>query len=84
MKMDIEKLLMMSEALWIILKQQHGFSDEDLIQRIQEIDLRDGRLDGKVAKQGPSACPNCKRTLIGDRPICLYCNTPIAKDPFRR
>ena len=84
MKMDIEKLLMVTESLWGILKEQHGYSDGDLIQRIEKIDLRDGKLDGKVAKQGPSVCPNCSRTLIGNRPVCLYCGTPITRHPFER
>lgn len=83
-KTDIEKLLMITEALWTFVKQQHDFSDEDLMQKIEDIDLRDGKLDGKVAKQAPSACPNCKRTLIGGQPICLYCSTPVTRDPFER
>jgi hypothetical protein len=84
MAMDVEKLLMITEALWIILKEQHGYNDEDLIKRIQDIDLRDGKLDGKRGKETPPACPSCKRTLIGKHPLCLYCGTKVARDPFQR
>ena len=84
LKMDVEKLLMITEALWTVMKEQHGYSEEDLVREVQKIDLRDGKLDGKVAKQEPSACPSCGRTLIGDRPMCLYCGTAIAKHPFKR
>lgn len=82
---DIEKLFMVTEALWTILKEQHGYSDEDLVTRIQEIDLRDGKLDGQVAKaaERPS-CPHCGRKLMGRRPVCLYCGTEVALDPFER
>ena len=84
LQLDVEKLLMITEVLWTVLKEKHGYSDEDLISRIHEIDMRDGKLDGKVAKQGPLLCPKCNRTLIGKRPICLYCGMPIALDPFER
>ncbi len=84
MQMDVEKLFMITEALWLLLKERHGYSDEDLIHRIQEIDLRDGKLDGKVAKQQKAACPQCGRTLVGSRPVCLYCGAAVERDPFER
>jgi hypothetical protein len=85
MQADVEKLLMITEALWSMLKQEHGYSDDDLIARIHEIDLRDGKLDGKVARdEVKPECPQCGRVLIGKRPVCLYCGTPVALDPFQR
>ena len=82
--LDIEKLFMIPDALWTLLKEEHGYSDEDLVRRVQEIDLQDGRLDGKVAKQGKPSCPQCGRKLMGKRPKCLYCGTLVARDPFER
>ena len=82
---DVEKLFMITQALWSLLQDQHGYSDEDLIQRVQEVDLQDGRLDGKVAKSKIRPdCPECGRKLMGNRPICLYCGTEVALDPFER
>ena len=85
MQFDVEKLFMITQALWTLLQEQHGYSDEDLIQRIQEIDLQDGRLDGKVARSKIRPdCPQCGRKLMGKRPVCLYCGTEVALDPFKR
>jgi ribosomal protein L32 len=81
---DVEKLFMITEALWSMLKEQTGHSDEELIGRIQDIDLRDGRLDGKVASQPNPSCPQCGRTLLGKHPVCLYCGTAVIRDPFER
>lgn len=83
-QLDVERLFMITEALWSILKREHGYTDEHLFQMIQEIDLRDGRLDGKVGKQGNPVCPECGRTLIGKHPKCLYCGTAVERDPFER
>ncbi len=81
---DVERLLMISEALWTILKEQHGYDDNELIRRIAEIDLRDGRLDGKLSKEAPGQCPHCNRTLVKKRPYCMYCGKPVAVNPFER
>ena len=81
---DVEKLFMLTEALWTILKEEHGYSDEELIRRIEEIDLRDGRLDGRVAEQQNPLCPKCGRVLIGSHPVCLYCGAVVQRDPFER
>ena len=84
LKYDIERLLLITEALWQILKEKHGYDDNELIRRVAEIDLRDGQLDGRVAKSPPTECPNCHRPMIMHRPICMYCGKPVAVNPFER
>ena len=85
LRFDVEKLFMITQALWTLLQEQHGYSDDQLIQRIQEIDLQDGKLDGKVAKEKIRPdCPQCGRKLMGKRPVCLYCGAEVALDPFTR
>jgi len=84
-KFDIEKLFQITEALWTILKEQHGYTDEHLAQLIQDIDLRDGKLDGKVAKAAERpTCPQCGRVLIRNQVRCLYCNADVPLRPFER
>lgn len=81
---DIERLLMITEALWSVLKEQHGYTDEELFRRVSEIDLRDGRLDGRVAPGPPSACPHCGRIMNRGRPICIFCGRASVANPFDR
>ena len=60
LRLEVERLLMITEALWGILKEKHGYQDEELARRINDIDLRDGALDGRVAAEGePPLCPTC-------------------------
>jgi len=82
--MDIEKLLMITEALWIFIKKEHGMNDEDLATMVQDIDLRDGKLDGKVAKQENPDCPHCGRKLMKNNSICIYCGAFVNRNPFER
>ena len=84
LSMDVEKLFMITEALWNILKEKHGYTDENLAVMVQNIDLRDGQLDGKVANQPNPACPKCGRTLMARHPVCIYCGTVSVQGPFER
>ena len=80
--LDIEKLFMITEALWTLLKEQHGYTDECLGQMVQDIDLRSGKLDGKRLRPQAPVCVKCRRTLIGGHPVCLYCGTMSTRTPF--
>lgn len=84
-KFDIEKLMMITEALWTLLKRQAGYTDEQLMEVIRGIDLRDGRLDGKVARsmERPD-CPQCGKKAIGAQPLCLYCGAELPARLFER
>ena len=81
---DVERLLMITEALWTCLKQQHGYKDEDLAKLVTDIDLRDGKLDCRVAPSEPRACPYCGHVLGKSRPFCYYCGKPVEAEPFER
>lgn len=81
---DIERLLMITEALWTLMKQQHGYTDADLIRLVAEIDARDGRMDGRVAPEPPEPCRFCGRMTARHRPTCLYCGKPVIESPFTR
>jgi len=85
LRFDVEKLFMITEALWTILKEQHGYTDETLAEMIQQIDLRDGKVDGKAGKaaERPS-CPQCGRKIVRNQVRCLYCGADAPQQPFER
>lgn len=84
LQQDVERLLMITEALWVLLKKERGWQDADLEQIIADIDLRDGKLDGRVAPTQPRACPHCGHTIGKKRPFCFYCGKPVGTVPFER
>lgn len=81
---EVERLLLISEALWSILREKHGLDELALVERITELDLRDGKLDNRNAPAPPVPCPHCRRILAKRRPLCLYCGTPTLQSPFQR
>jgi hypothetical protein len=63
-------------ALWELLRQETRMSDEQLVDKIQEIDLQDGSLDGKVAHDAKQ-CPKCPQKNHPHRDTCLYCGATL-------
>jgi hypothetical protein len=82
---EVERMYMVIEALWGMVKESGKFTDDDLIERVAEIDLRDGKLDGRASeKTAPPICPSCSRTMKRHRPQCLYCGTMVLQHPFEK
>lgn len=84
LRADMERLLLITEALWSLLKEQHEYSDDQLFKRVLEIDLRDGRLDGRVAPSAPENCPHCQRVLPRRGFRCMFCGKPVKRNLFDR
>jgi hypothetical protein len=77
----LDRTLLVCEAMWTLLRDKLGVTDEELVDRINEVDLSDGKLDGKVRKT-PVSCPKCGRTISRKFPQCMYCGQAIIHDPF--
>lgn len=78
----VDRLTLINMALWSLMKERTGLTEEDLAKRIQEIDLADGQLDGKIRTQIKN-CPHCQRTLSQKHNRCLFCGyEPEEKDAF--
>ena len=84
LRWDVERLTLITEALWRIVKEKLNCTDGELVQRIHEIDLEDGTLDGRKAPTPARECPHCQRKLAKHRPRCIYCGKPVEFLPFER
>jgi len=76
-----EKALMICEALWIIMPEEHGLDDELLEKAVRAVDLQDGKLDGKVAHD-IKTCRSCGRKVGRNRISCIYCGAEIRGGVF--
>lgn len=73
----VETLTLACQALWEIVRSHHGLTDEVILQKIEEVDLRDGKIDGAIGASSIE-CPNCGRSARSTRRTCLYCGTAMA------
>jgi hypothetical protein len=68
----IEKLNLITRAIWSFVQEATNLREEDLIERVKEIDLSDGQLDERVAKTAVQ-CSECNRTLSPRHDYCIWC-----------
>ncbi|MCA9282532.1 MAG: hypothetical protein H6812_02835 [Phycisphaeraceae bacterium] len=78
MEQRLERLALACQAMWELLSEHTGITEEQLMARMEDIDFRDGSLDGKM-KSGVMTCPTCKRRVNAKHSICMYCTHPIQK-----
>lgn len=71
-----ESLTLACQALWEILQEELNLSNETILKKMQEVDLRDGSLDGRLTAD-VTACPNCKRSNKASRMNCIYCGESL-------
>jgi hypothetical protein len=53
------------------LLEEIGFNKDMLETKIREIDLRDGKRDGKFSEE--KACSACGRKMASRHVVCLWC-----------
>ena len=77
----IGRLTLACTAMWELLRQRTGVTDQQLLEVIQEVDLRDGVLDGQ-RKASPLTCPSCGRRNNRRHRTCMYCESPLPHEPL--
>ena len=69
----IDKLSLIVQALWSYVRDQHNITEESLMEKVREIDMQDGVLDGKVDEGRAKQCHECNRIMNRMHNKCLYC-----------
>lgn len=62
-------------ALCEIVASQLGIKHNEIVEKMLEIDLRDGQQDGRLTPV-PIPCSGCGRPVAAKSQTCMYCGTP--------
>jgi hypothetical protein len=68
----LEKLSLICRAMWTLIQDRANLSEKELLGRTTEIDLLDGKADGRVSVPARE-CATCKKTIAPRHDRCLYC-----------
>lgn len=79
---NLGKALLLNEALWELIRDKLNLNEQDLHNKLYEIDMRDGELDGQNQRSGAQQCPQCNRKTSAKRPTCLYCGQVLDNSVF--
>jgi len=70
----VERLSLICQAMWTLLRETSGLDEGQLLDRMNELDMRDGRADGKLKKMA-SSCPQCGRGISTRHAKCMFCGS---------
>lgn len=69
---NVDRLTLITQALWELLQAKLHVEESELTSLIEEIDLRDGKLDGKMTKVAQK-CVRCRQSVSVKTGVCFYC-----------
>lgn len=72
----VDALALACQSLWEITSDELNITQEQLLEKMQEVDLRDGEADGRMSVTAQE-CSDCGRKSNSQRNACLYCGTPF-------
>ena len=78
-ELNVERLRLVTQAMWEFLRERTEITDADLEAKIQEIDLRDGSSDGEMARQVAICGHGQRKTGVRSHRRCFYCGTQLEK-----
>jgi len=70
---EVQRLYMITEAMWLLLKQHTDFSEEQLKDIVNEIDLKDGVRSHLAPASEVRQCSSCGRTISIRHTSCIFC-----------
>ena len=74
----LDRLILVVDGMWSLLEDA-GYTDEQLREKIQEIDLADGIEDGKRTKLA-AQCAGCDAKVAPGLASCQFCGTALPGD----
>ena len=72
----VDSLALVCQSMWELLSESIPDAERRLADRIAEVDLRDGKQDGKLGRV-ETHCPSCGRSLHKRHRRCLYCGEEV-------
>lgn len=71
----VDRLAMIVRAMWALLEEE-GYTAEQLIAKLEELDLADGEMDGKVRQQAVD-CRSCQSKVAPGLRNCQFCGATV-------
>lgn len=83
MRDAIERQALVIQTLLTFCERKGLFSEQEFRELMNEIDLQDGFLDGKLKpQQGPQTCAECGKISGRHAVNCMYCGAQFDARPL--
>lgn len=74
----VSHMALACQAMWELLRERADVTDAELLAKMKEVDLRDGKADGRM-RPAIVNCPNCGKPANTKHSQCIYCGAAIPK-----
>jgi hypothetical protein len=71
----VDRLLLVVDAMWSLL-EENGYTEEQLKDRIEQIDASDGVVDGRRRPRS-RPCRECGSMVPAESESCQFCGTVV-------
>jgi hypothetical protein len=78
LEVQVSRMALACQALWELLRERSGMSEQELLAKMNEVDLRDGSLDSRMTPV-LTKCPACGKPSNSKHSSCMYCGAVIPK-----
>lgn len=75
----LDRLTMLCEAMWLLLKDETGYTEEDLEARLNDLDMSDGARDRRK-RTVPLQC-ECGAMVHPQSRRCVFCGDDAPERP---
>ncbi len=74
---EVHHLSLLLEAVWSLLREKTGLSDEELKAELRAVKLKHAEA---AAKSEPGNCTNCGKALAAESNKCVFCGAVQEKE----
>jgi hypothetical protein len=74
---DLATIALVDKVILRMLIKKGICTEKEFADLFAEIDLEDGKADGKLSTAPPRDCPNCGKRMPQNRTVCIYCGHQI-------
>lgn len=68
----LDRMALISQTMWELLRERTNLTNEEIVAKMEEIDLRDGVADGKIRPK-VFICETCGHKVNDTNERCIYC-----------
>ncbi len=68
----VDRMALLFVAALSLLKEKTGITDREFLDRVRQLDLTDGKADGKIRGK-PARCPKCGAVMSSRHHRCMWC-----------
>lgn len=78
LEITVSHMALTCQAMWELLRELSDVTDAELLAKMKEVDLRDGKADGRMSPMIVQ-CPKCGKPSNTKHSQCMYCGAAIPK-----